>query len=133
MNRKKLAALAVAVLLLGGGGYAGTQYYLDNIKLPEVSPRLVVEHYFAALEKGEFKRAYDMVSHEHYFESLNQFTDRVSMYAPDMMLEVRGERLEEKAAVVEIHIVVPMRFGTYSSDTEMSLIRAKREWKILHP
>lgn len=123
----------VLVIALAGAGYAGTQYYLDNIRLPEITPTQVVEQYFAALGQRDYKTAYAFVSRQHYFDSFNQFIDRVSMYSPEMTLKVNWEKLEEKTAVVNIAIVVPMRFGTYSSESQMDLVRDKREWKIIHP
>ncbi len=134
MNQKKkaLAGLLIAAALIAGA-YAGVQYYLDAVKPPEIAPAQVVERYFDALQNGRFEEAYNLVSRRHYFESFNQFIDRVSMYSPEMTLEILQEKIEGTAAVVSIHIVVPLRFGIYASDSEMDLVRDKREWKIVHP
>ena len=133
MKYKKAAAILMLTLALAGAVYAGTQYYLDNIKLPNIPPGQVVERYFAALGERDHKAAYAHVSRQHYHDSFNQFIDRVSMYSPDMTLKVNWEKIEEKTAAVSVSIVVPMRFGTYKSESEMDLIRDKREWKIVHP
>lgn len=133
MSRKKILISAVILLALAGSAYAGTQYYLDNVKAPEIPPTQVVERYFAALRSKDYKLAYAMVSLDYYHESINQFVDRVSMYAPDMLLEATAETIEENTALVEVHLVIPMRFGTYESDSTMRLVRARRVWKIIHP
>lgn len=133
MSIKKKVLWALFILVCAGVSYVGGQYYLDNVKPPDVSPGQVVERYFDALNKRELEDAYNMVSRKHYFESFNQFVDRVSMYAPDMVLEVNWEKIEDTVAVVNVNITVPMRFGIYSSESEMDLVRAEREWKIIHP
>ena len=133
MKRKKIIILVLAIAAFIGVAYAGIQYYLDNIRPPKIAPAQVVEQYFSSLQKKDFKLAYSLVSQEYYHESVNQFIDRVSMYDPDMILEVSLEKIEEKTALVEVHIVVPLRFGIYESDSTMQLVRAKREWKIIHP
>ncbi|MDR1241197.1 MAG: DUF4829 domain-containing protein [Deltaproteobacteria bacterium] len=130
---KKKAVWTILFLLLAGIGFAGSQYYLDNIKLPEVSPRQVVEQYFAAVKNRDYQKAYSLVSLRHYNNSYNQFIDRVSMYSPEMLLEIKGESIENDTAVVDARVVVPLQFGAYSSDSNMDLARVKREWKIIHP
>lgn len=130
---KKVIALLAAVVVLAAGGWYGWQYYLDNVKLPETGPSEVVANYFAALQKRDFASAYDMVSHVYYVDTINQFKDRTSMYAPDMTLSVIGEHMGEGTAVVDVRIEVPLRFGTYKSESTMDLIREKRHWKIVHP
>jgi hypothetical protein len=125
----KLFCLVFAALL----GFAGIRYYLDNIQLPAVSPRQVVEQYFAALKEKDYEKAYGLVSLRHYNNSYNQFIDRVSMYSPDMRLELKGESIENDRAVVEATVFLPLEFGPYISDAHMDLVRVKREWKIIHP
>ena len=129
---KKIIAL-VAVALLAFGGWYGWQYYLDNVRLPETGPSQVVATYFEALQNRDFTRAYDMVSHVYYADTINQFRERTSMYAPDMTLTVVGERMGEGTAVVDVTIEVPLRFGVYRSEASMDLVREKRHWKIVHP
>jgi hypothetical protein len=133
MAAKKKAALLIICLILAGSGYAGSQYYLDNIKLPDVSPRQVVEQYFAALKSEDYKKAYGFVSLRHYNNSYNQFIDRVEMYSPMMRLEVKGETIKDDMAVVDVTVTLPLAFGPYSSDSSMDLARDRREWKIIHP
>jgi hypothetical protein len=133
MRVKRKALWVLLAVLCAGGTWAGIQYYLDNIKPPATPPGQVVERYFEALKRRDFAAAYAMVSRRHYFESFNQFIDRVSMYSPDMTLEVTQEQLEEAGAVVMVRISAPLRFGLYSSDSEMDLARDGREWKIIHP
>lgn len=133
MTRKKILGVLFLVAITIGGGYFGIQYYLDNIKLPDVAPAKVVDAYFSALQKQNFKAAYDMVSRIHYVDSINQFVDRTSMYAPDMKLSILGENIVEGAATVDVRIEVPLKFGLYKSDSTMDLVRVKREWKIMHP
>jgi hypothetical protein len=130
---KKTALKGLCCLALVIMGVAGIQYYLDHIKLPAVSPRQVVEQYFEALKNKDYQRAYDLVSLRHYNNSYNQFIDRVSMYSPDMQLEVKGESITDDTALVETRVVLPLEFGPYSSDSNMDLVRIKREWKIIHP
>jgi len=131
--KKKALALIIALVLAGVGGWTGIQYYYDYLKPPKIAPKQVVEQYFEALKLESFEEAFAMVSHRHYPDSFNQFMDRVSMYSPDMRLEISGETMEDDMAFVEAHIVVPMRFGPYEADTHMTLVRVKREWKIIHP
>lgn len=133
MSLKKIVILTIFLLTLAGSGYAGTQYYLDYVKAPEVTPARVVERYFTALQSRDYQQAYALVSLDYYHESINQFVDRVSMYAPNMVLETTAETIEENTAVVDVHLVIPMRFGTYESDSTMQLVRAKRVWQIIHP
>ncbi|MCL1890004.1 MAG: DUF4829 domain-containing protein [Desulfovibrionaceae bacterium] len=133
MTRKKKALALISALVLAAAGMAGVQHYYDNIKLPETSPRQVIEHYFEALKLNDYEKAYALVSHWHYPDSFNQFVDRVNMYSSDMLLAINGEIIEEGMAFVEIGIIVPMTFGTYTANTRMTLIRVKREWKIIHP
>jgi hypothetical protein len=130
---KKALLIAVCGILVIIAGTTGTQYYLDNIKLPEVSPRHVVEQYFEAIKSKDYKKAYDFVSLRHYNNSYNQFIDRVDMYSTEMILEIKGERIEDGKAVVETKVIVPLNFGPYTSDSSMDLVRIKREWKIIHP
>jgi hypothetical protein len=133
MSGKKRIILLLCLCALLGIAFAGREYYLDNIKLPELSPRQVVDRYFAALKNKEYKQAYELVSLQHYNDSFNQFIDRVSMYSPAMLLEAQDERIEKDRATVSLKIAVPMQFGLYSSDSDMDLVRIKREWKIIHP
>jgi hypothetical protein len=133
MTRRKKAALLVGCLLVAAAVVGGVQYYLDNIKLPAVSPTQVVEDYFAALKSRDYKKAYGFVSLRHYNNSFNQFVDRVDMYAPDMHLEVTGESIAKDTAVVATRVLLPLEFGLYSSDSTMDLVRVQREWKIVHP
>ncbi|MDR2076781.1 MAG: DUF4829 domain-containing protein [Desulfovibrio sp.] len=133
-NKTKKKALAVVCLILAGLlGFFGTRYYLDNIKMPEVSPRQVVEDYFAALKAQDYDRAYGLISLRHYNNTINQFKDRVSMYSPEMELEIKDETITEDTAVVVVRVLVPLGFGPYISDTNMDLVRDKRVWKIIHP
>jgi hypothetical protein len=130
---KKTLLRLLCLLLVALLGLAGIRYYLDNIKLPPVSPRQVVEEYFAALKGKDYKKAYGLISLRHYNNSYNQFIDRVSMYSPDMRLEFKGENIENDTAVVEATVFLPLEFGPYISDAHMDLVRIKREWKIIHP
>ena len=114
-------------------GVAGIRYYLDHVKLPAVSPRQVVAEYFEALRNKDYKRAYAFISLRHYNNSYNQFIDRAAMYSPEMQLEITGETIKDDTAVVDARVVVPMSFGLYSSDSNMDLVRVRREWKIIHP
>ena len=131
-GKKKAFALLVA-LFLAVAGYAGVRYYYDYVKLPEVSPRQVVEQYFAALTFEDYEKAYSFVSLRHYHDSFNQFKDRVDMYSPEMRLEILQEGIEDDTAFVDARIFVPMSFGPYTAETRMKLAREKREWKIVHP
>ncbi|MDR0827715.1 MAG: hypothetical protein LBN33_07555 [Desulfovibrio sp.] len=133
MTLKKKIALSVSALLLIGIGITAGQYYFYNIKLPDISPRQVVEQYFAAVKEGDYKKAYAFVSLKYYHESYNQFIDRVVMYSPEMRLEVTKESMEDDKAVVDASVVVPLQFGSYTADSRMDLVRDKREWKIIHP
>jgi hypothetical protein len=134
MAAKKTIAGIAAALVLVAAGMAAYRHYLDHIRPPEISPRQVIEKYFAAVNSKEYEAAYAFVSSRHYHESFNQFVDRVNLYSPAMRLEVTGERLEEDGtAVVEARIVVPMAFGPFTADTRMDLARMRREWKIIHP
>ncbi|MDR2669788.1 MAG: DUF4829 domain-containing protein [Desulfovibrio sp.] len=125
--------LLLGCLLVAAAGVAGVQYYLDNIKLPAVSPTQVVEEYFAALKSRDYKKAYALISLRHYNNSFNQFIDRAAMYSPDMHLEVTGESVANDTAVVAARVLLPLEFGLYSSDSSMDLVRVQREWKIVHP
>jgi hypothetical protein len=133
MTPKKTALSAAGLVLTAVIGIVAVRYYLDNIKLPEVSPRQVVEQYFEALKKQDYEKAYSFVSLRHYNNTFNQFIDRVAMYSPEMRLEVTGEIMDKDTAVVDTKVVVPLEFGSYSSDSNMDLVRVKREWKIVHP
>jgi hypothetical protein len=133
MKAEKKALWIITGLILVLTGVFGSRYYLDNIKLPEVSPRQVVEEYFAALKSQDYKKAYDYISLRHYNDSYNQFIDRVNMYSPEMQLDIQGESIKEDMAVVDAKVVVPLQFGLYTSDSSMDLVRVKREWKIIHP
>ncbi|MDR1685316.1 MAG: hypothetical protein LBR82_02545 [Desulfovibrio sp.] len=133
MTIGKKATLLLGCLLVAAAGVAGVQYWLDNIKLPAVSPTQVVEDYFSALKGRDYKKAYGFISLRHYNNSFNQFIDRAAMYAPDMHLEVTGENITKDTAVVATRVVVPLEFGLYSSDSSMDLVRVQREWKIVHP
>ncbi|MDR1489897.1 MAG: DUF4829 domain-containing protein [Desulfovibrio sp.] len=121
---------AVAIVLIG---IFGIRYYLDHVRLPEIAPRQVVAEYFEALKGKDYKKAYSFISLRHYNNSYNQFIDRVSMYSPEMQLEVAGETIKGDTAVVDARVVVPLQFGPYSSYSNMDLVRVKREWKIIHP
>lgn len=131
IKRKWLNGLALLVFLglAAGGGF----YYYENIRLPDVTPGQVVEQYFTAVQKGDYRKAYQMVSSRHYHDSFNQFIDRVSMYSPQMMLQVQAEAIDKNKAIVNMHISVPLKFGPYNSNSSMDLIREKREWKIVSP
>jgi len=129
---KKVIALALALGLIAAGA-AGIQYYYDNIKLPDISPRQVFEQYFEAVKRKDYEKAYSFVSLQHFRYSFNQFKDRVDMYSPNMRLEILGEIIEKDAALIEAKTYIPMTFGLYASDTRMKLVRVKREWKIIHP
>ncbi|MDR3177044.1 MAG: hypothetical protein LBU06_11010 [Desulfovibrio sp.] len=130
---RKTVLMAVCAFHVVLAGIFGMRYYLDHVKLPDVSPRQVIAEYFAALKSRDYKKAYGFVSIRHYNNSYNQFIDRVSMYSPDMQLEVTGETIKDDTAVVETKVVVPLWFGPYSSNSNMDLVRVKREWKIIHP
>ncbi|SDD56982.1 hypothetical protein SPACI_052580 [Sporomusa acidovorans DSM 3132] len=131
VKKTVLSALALLVFLglAAGGGF----YYYENINPPDLTPGQVIEQYFAAVQKGDYQKAYQMVSRQHYHDSFNQFIDRVSMYSPEMTLQVQGETIDNNKAVVNLHIFIPLEFGPYSSNTSMDLIREKREWKIVCP
>ncbi|MDR2801097.1 MAG: hypothetical protein LBB52_07525 [Desulfovibrio sp.] len=131
-TRKTVLAVVCALALVFTGIF-GIRHYLDYVRPPAVSPRQVVEEYFEALKSKDYKRAYSLISLRHYNNSYNQFIDRVSMYSPEMRLEVTGETVRGDTAVVEARVVVPLQFGPYSSDSNMDLVRVKREWKIIHP
>lgn len=133
MTVKKKAFTLLLALLLVATGFAGFQYYYDNIKLPDLAPRQVTEAYFEAVKRKDYETAYTFVSRRHYPDSFNQFKDRVDMYSPKMRLEVAGEGITDDKAFVDARIFVPMTFGLYSAETRMNLVRVKREWKIIHP
>jgi hypothetical protein len=133
MRPKKTALGIIGLVLTVIIGVMAGRYYLDNIKLPELPPRQVVEQYFEALKNQEYKKAYDFVSLRHYNNTFNQFIDRVAMYSPQMRLEVTGESIDKDSAVVDTKVTVPLEFGSYSSNSNMDLVRVKREWKIIHP
>jgi hypothetical protein len=132
MAKHKASAIILA-LVLAAAGVAGTRYYYDNVKPPEISPGQVIERYFEAVQRKDYATAYAFVSRRHYPDSFNQFKDRVDMYSPDMLLKITGETINDGAASVEARTFVPMLFGLYEADTRMSLVRVKREWKIIHP
>jgi hypothetical protein len=132
ITRKTVLGILCALLLVLAG-IAGIRYYLDHIKLPDVSPRQVVAEYFEALKDKDYKKAYTLISLRHYNNSYNQFIDRVTMYSPEMQLDITGETIQDDTAVVDARIVVPLPFGPYASDSTMDLVRVKREWKIIHP
>lgn len=131
IKKKWLSTLALLVFL--GLAAGGGLYYYENIKPPDITPRQVVEQYFTAVQKGDYRKAYQMVSSRHYHDSFNQFIDRVSMYSPQMTLQVQAETIDKNKATVNMHIFIPLKFGPYSSNTSMDLIREKREWKIVSP
>ena len=133
MTMKRKVCVLLLALFLVSAGAAGARYYYDNIGLPPVSPRQVIERYFAALKLQDYEKAYALVSLRHYHDSFNQFMDRVNMYSPDMRLEIAGETIGQGTAFVEGRIFVPMAFGPYTADVRMDLARIKREWKIVHP
>ena len=133
MTVKKKAFTLLLALVLAAAVFAGIRYYYDHIKLPDLSPRQVVEHYFAALMFMDYEKAYAFVSLRHYSDSFNQFKERVDMYSQEMRLEIVGEGIEGDMAFVDARIFVPMTFGPYTAETRMRLVREKREWKIIHP
>ncbi|MDR0239898.1 MAG: hypothetical protein LBI88_06685 [Deltaproteobacteria bacterium] len=133
MTTKKKAFTLLLAFILAAAGYVGVQYYFDNIKLPDLSPRQVAEAYFEAVKRKDYAQAFAFVSRRHYFDSFNQFKDRVDMYSPEMRLEIVEEGIRDGTAFVDAKIFVPMAFGPYTSETRMNLVRAKREWKIIHP
>lgn len=124
--------VALVVLLLLGCA-AGGVYYLDHIKAPSVPPRQVIENYFAALRERDYQKAYSFVSLQHFNGSYNQFVDRAGMYSPDMRLEITGESIAEDTAAVHVNVSLTLPFGPYQADSDMDLVRVKREWKIIHP
>jgi hypothetical protein len=130
MSTRVKTVLAALALL---GCIAGGTYYLDNIKPPAVPPRQVVERYFEALRERDYKKAYSFVSLAHFNGSYNQFVDRVGMYSPDMGLEITGENIEKETAAVHVAVSLSLPFGPYRADSDMDLVRVKREWKIIHP
>ena len=123
----------ILVLALIGAGFAGIRYYYDNIKLPNIAPRQLVEAYFEAVKRKDYEKAFAFVSRRHYHDSFNQFKDRVDMYSPEMRLEISEESIVDDTAFVNAKIFVPLTFGPYTSETRMRLTREKREWKIIHP
>jgi hypothetical protein len=133
MTVKKKALTLLLASVAASLCFAAHQYYHDNIRLPDRSPRQVAEDYFEAVKRRDYERAFALVSRRHYPDSFNQFKDRVDMYSPEMRLEISAEGVEEGMAFVDATIFVPMSFGLYSSETRMNLVRVGREWKILHP
>jgi len=133
MTMKKKALALILALCLVAAGVAGIQYYYDNVKLPELAPRQIIEQYFEAVKRKDYEQAYAHISRRHYHDSFNQFKDRLDMYSPDMRLEITGEIIENGTAIVEASVFIPMHFGSYTANTRMSLVRVKREWKIIHP
>jgi hypothetical protein len=132
MTTRRAIRLVLA-LVLTAAACAGIQYYYDHVKLPDLSPRQVIEAYFEAVTRKDYEAAYALVSRQHYPDSFNQFKDRVDMYSPEMRLEIAGEGIADGKAFVDARIFVPMAFGPYTAETRMNLVRMKREWKIIHP
>lgn len=132
MTAKRAIRLILA-FALAVAGVAGVRYYYDHIKLPDQSPRQVIEAYFEAVKRKDYETAFVFVSRQHYPDSFNQFKDRLDMYSPEMGLEIVAENITDDTASVDAKIFVPMTFGPYTAETRMNLVRVKREWKIIHP
>ncbi|MDR1856369.1 MAG: hypothetical protein LBR22_04325 [Desulfovibrio sp.] len=133
MQKMKKIFIALAFLFIIFIGYSGYIYYLDNIKLPEMTPSTTVEKYFEAVKSEDYKNAYAFVSQQYYHDSYNQFVDRMKTYSTEMSVQITGETINDTKASVTARIIVPMNFGPFTTESVIDLVRDKREWKILHP